>query len=66
MKEVEVVGTIRYEEYVREHRARLERLARWYRATYGRKNAKRRKPRHPAEDRLIQRYLEWERRRRKA
>jgi hypothetical protein len=59
-----VVSTIRYDDYVGQNRARLRRLAKWYRETYERKTTKRRKPRHPAEERLIQRYLEWERARR--
>jgi hypothetical protein len=61
MAKVEIVKEMDYDEYVRAERDRLERLARWYRATYERRPRRRKKPRHPAEERLIEKYRAWER-----
>jgi hypothetical protein len=63
--EPEIVHTLSYDEYVREHRDRLQRLARWYRARHERSQGTRRKPRDPAEERLLERFAAWERDRKK-
>jgi hypothetical protein len=61
MKNLEIVATVDYDQYVQQHGERLRRLSEWYRATYRRTPPKRKRPRHPAEERLLARYLEWER-----